>query len=134
MTNSYIFSSESVTEGHPDKVCDTISDSIVDACFEQDTTSRVACETMVKDNIVVLGGEITTSASFDYREVVKAAMVEIGYTNADCKFNADTFFFLNALGQQSPDIAQGVDAAAATDKGTAEQLSLIHISEPTRPY
>ncbi|HQZ29864.1 MAG: methionine adenosyltransferase [Verrucomicrobiales bacterium] len=121
MTNSYIFSSESVTEGHPDKVCDTISDSIVDACFEQDTTSRVACETMVKDNIVVLGGEITTSASFDYREVVKAAMVEIGYTNADCKFNADTFFFLNALGQQSPDIAQGVDAAAATDKGTAEQ-------------
>lgn len=121
MTNSYIFSSESVTEGHPDKVCDTISDSIVDACFEQDTASRVACETMVKDNMVVLGGEITTSASFDYREVVKSAMVEIGYTNADCKFNADTFFFLNALGQQSPDIAQGVDAAAATDKGTTEQ-------------
>jgi S-adenosylmethionine synthetase len=121
MANSYIFSSESVTEGHPDKVCDTISDSIVDACFEQDTTSRVACETMVKDNIVVLGGEITTSAKFDYREVVKAAMVEIGYTNADCKFNADTFFFLNAIGQQSPDIAQGVDAAAADGKETAEQ-------------
>jgi S-adenosylmethionine synthetase len=121
MANSYIFSSESVTEGHPDKVCDTISDSIVDACFEQDTTSRVACETMVKDNIVVLGGEITTSAKFDYREVVKAAMVEIGYTNADCKFNADTFFFLNAIGQQSPDIAQGVDAAAAAGKETAEQ-------------
>jgi S-adenosylmethionine synthetase len=121
MANSYIFSSESVTEGHPDKVCDTISDSIVDACFEQDTTSRVACETMVKDNIVVLGGEITTAAKFDYREVVKAAMVEIGYTNADCKFNADTFFFLNAIGQQSPDIAQGVDAAAADGKETAEQ-------------
>ena len=121
MANSYIFSSESVTEGHPDKVCDTISDSIVDACFEQDTASRVACETMVKDNIVVLGGEITTSAKFDYREVVKAAMVEIGYTNADCKFNADTFFFLNAIGQQSPDIAQGVDAAAADGKETAEQ-------------
>ena len=121
MANSYIFSSESVTEGHPDKVCDTISDSIVDACLEQDTTSRVACETMVKDNIVVLGGEITTSATFDYREVVKAAMVEIGYTNADCKFNADTFFFLNAIGQQSPDIAQGVDAAAADGKETAEQ-------------
>lgn len=121
MANSYIFSSESVTEGHPDKVCDTISDSIVDACFEQDTASRVACETMVKDNIVVLGGEITTSAKFDYREVVKAAMVEIGYTNADCKFNADTFFLLNAIGQQSPDIAQGVDAAAAEGKETAEQ-------------
>ena len=121
MANSYIFSSESVTEGHPDKVCDTISDSIVDACFEQDTASRVACETMVKDNIVVLGVEITTGAKFDYREVVKAAMVEIGYTNADCKFNADTFFLLNAIGQQSPDIAQGVDAAAAEGKETAEQ-------------
>ena len=121
MANSYIFSSESVTEGHPDKVCDTISDSIVDACFEQDTASLVACETMVKDNIVVLGGEITTGAKFDYREVVKAAMVEIGYTNADCKFNADTFFLLNAIGQQSPDIAQGVDAAAAEGKETAEQ-------------
>ena len=74
MANSYIFSSESVTEGHPDKVCDTISDSIVDACFEQDPKSRVACETLVKDNIVVLGGEITTSSKFDYREVVKAAI------------------------------------------------------------
>ena len=121
MAGSYIFSSESVTEGHPDKVCDTISDSIVDACFEQDTTSRVACETLVKDNLVVLGGEITTSAKFDYREVVKAAIEEIGYTNDDCKFNAANFFFTNALGQQSPDIAQGVDAAAAADKDHAEQ-------------
>ena len=121
MANSYIFSSESVTEGHPDKVCDTISDSIVDACFEQDPKSRVACETLVKDNIVVLGGEITTSSKFDYREVVKAAITEIGYTNDDCKFNAANFFFINALGQQSPDIAQGVDAAAANGKETAEQ-------------
>jgi S-adenosylmethionine synthetase len=121
MANSYIFSSESVTEGHPDKVCDTISDSIVDACFEQDPKSRVACETLVKDNIVVLGGEITTSSKFDYREVVKAAITEIGYTNDDCKFNAANFFFINALGQQSPDIAQGVDASAADGKETAEQ-------------
>ena len=121
MANSYILSSESVTEGHPDKVCDTISDSIVDACFEQDPKSRVACETLVKDNIVVLGGEITTSSKFDYREVVKAAITEIGYTNDDCKFNAANFFFINALGQQSPDIAQGVDAAAADGKETAEQ-------------
>ena len=121
MANSYIFSSESVTEGHPDKVCDTISGSIVDACFGQDVKSRVACETMVKDNLVVLGGEITTAAKFDYREVVKAAIEEIGYTNDDCKFNAANFFFINALGQQSPDIAQGVDAAAAADKETAEQ-------------
>jgi S-adenosylmethionine synthetase len=75
----------------------------------------------VKDNIVVLGGEITTSSKFDYREVVKAAITEIGYTNDDCKFNAANFFFINALGQQSPDIAQGVDAAAADGKETAEQ-------------
>lgn len=121
MAGSYIFSSESVTEGHPDKVCDTISDSVVDACFEQDTASRIACETLVKDNLVVLGGEITTSAVFDYREVVKAAIEEIGYTNDDCKFNAANFFFTNALGQQSPDIKQGVDAAAAADKDHAEQ-------------
>ena len=121
MANSYIFSSESVTEGHPDKVCDTISDAVVDACFSQDIKSRVACETMVKDNLVVLGGEITTAAKFDYREVVKAAITEIGYTNDDCKFNAANFFFINALGQQSPDIAQGVDAAAAAGKETAEQ-------------
>ena len=121
MAQSYIFSSESVTEGHPDKVCDTISDSIVDACFEQDASSRVACETMVKDNIVALGGEITTKAEFDYQSVVKTAIEDIGYVNDDCKFNANNFFFLNALGQQSSDIAQGVDAAAAEDKQTDEQ-------------
>ena len=121
MAQSYIFSSESVTEGHPDKVCDTISDSIVDACFEQDPGSRVACETMVKDNIVALGGEITTKAEFDYQTVVKAAIEDIGYVNDDCKFNANNFFFLNALGKQSPDIAQGVDAAGADDKETEEQ-------------
>ena len=121
MAQTYIFSSESVTEGHPDKVCDTISDSIVDACFEQDSGSRVACETMVKDNIVALGGEITTKAEFDYQTVVKAAIEDIGYVNDDCKFNANNFFFLNALGKQSPDIAQGVDAAGADDKETEEQ-------------
>ena len=71
MANNYIFSSESVTEGHPDKVCDTISDAVLDACLSQDTTSRVACETMVKDNAVILGGEITTASKFDYNEVVK---------------------------------------------------------------
>jgi len=121
MADRYIFSSESVTEGHPDKVCDTISDSVLDACLAQDPTSRVACETMVKDNIVALGGEITTSAEFDYQEVVREAIKGIGYTNDDCKFNAADFFFLNALGQQSPDIAQGVDDRAADNKTTDEQ-------------
>ena len=130
MANSFIFSSESVTEGHPDKVCDTISDAVVDACFEQDTASRVACETMVKDNAVILGGEVTTTAKFDYRDVVKKALVGINYDSDyakgteysyACKFDAQNFFFMNLLGQQSPDIAQGVDAAAAENKATAEQ-------------
>ncbi len=130
MANRFIFSSESVTEGHPDKTCDTISDAVLDACLEQDTASRVACETMVKDNAVVLGGEITTAAEFDYREVVKGALVDINYDSAyaegtdysyTCKFDAQNFFFMNLLGQQSPDIAQGVDAEAAADKETAEQ-------------
>ncbi len=121
MANTYIFSSESVTEGHPDKVCDTVSDAIVDACFAQDPNSRVACETMVKDNLVVLGGEVTTDSKFDYREVVRETLEDIGYTNDDCKFNAANFFFIDALGQQSSDIAQGVDAAEADDKDTAEQ-------------
>jgi S-adenosylmethionine synthetase len=130
MANSFIFSSESVTEGHPDKVCDTISDSVLDACLTNDPASRVACETMVKDNAVILGGEITTSSEFDYREVVKKALIEINYDSKyaegtdysyTCKFDAQNFFFMNLLGQQSPDIAQGVDAAAAADKETAEQ-------------
>lgn len=130
MANSFIFSSESVTEGHPDKVCDTISDSVLDACLTNDPASRVACETMVKDNAVILGGEITTSSEFDYREVVKNALIEINYDSKyaegtdytyDCKFDAQNFFFMNLLGQQSPDIAQGVDAAAADNKETAEQ-------------
>ncbi len=121
MSKSFIFSSESVTEGHPDKVCDTISDAIVDACFAQDPSARVACETFVKDNMVVLGGEITTSSEFSYQEVVRNAIEGIGYIHDDCKFNARNFFFVNALGQQSPDIAQGVDAAAADNKETSEQ-------------
>ncbi len=128
--SSFIFSSESVTEGHPDKVCDTISDAVLDACLAQDTNSRVACETMVKDNAVVLGGEITTSAEFDMSMVVKNALIDINYDSKyaegtdytyDCKFDAQNFFFMDLLGQQSPDIAQGVDAAAADNKETAEQ-------------
>ena len=128
--SSFIFSSESVTEGHPDKVCDTISDAVLDACLTDDPTSRVACETMVKDNAVILGGEITTGSKFDYEQVVKKALVDINYDSEyakgtdysyTCKFDAQNFFFMNLLGQQSPDIAQGVDAAAAENKETSEQ-------------
>ncbi|HMP83798.1 MAG TPA: S-adenosylmethionine synthetase N-terminal domain-containing protein, partial [Verrucomicrobiota bacterium] len=121
MSNRFIFSSESVGEGHPDKVCDTISDAILDACLSQDKTSRVACETFVKSNIVVVGGEITTKAHFDYNQVIRAAIRGIGYVNDDDVFHADKVFINNYLTRQSPDISQGVDAKKAKGKKTAEQ-------------
>ena len=91
MSNRFIFSSESVGEGHPDKVCDTISDAILDACLAQDKTSRVACETFVKSNVVVVGGEITTRAKFDYNKVIRAAIRGIGYVNDDDVFHGQGF-------------------------------------------
>ena len=121
MSTNYIFSSESVGEGHPDKVADFISDSILDACFEQDPKSRVACETLVKSNCVFLAGELTTKAKIDFEAVVREAITKIGYTNDDDVFQADKVFITNALTQQSPDIAQGVDAKKAKGKATAEQ-------------
>jgi S-adenosylmethionine synthetase len=121
MSDRYIFSSESVGEGHPDKVCDTISDAILDACLAQDKTSRVACETFVKSNVVVVGGEITTRAHFDYNTVIRAAIRGIGYVNDDDVFHADKVFINNYLTRQSPDISQGVDARKAKGKKTAEQ-------------
>ena len=121
MSKNYIFSSESVGEGHPDKVCDTISDAILDACLTQDRTSRVACETFVKSNAVVIGGEITTRAKFDYNQIVRDAIRGIGYINDDDVFHADKVFISNLLTTQSGDIAQGVDAKAAKGKATAEQ-------------
>ncbi len=121
MARRYIFSSESVAEGHPDKVCDTISDYILDACLDQDPKSRVACETLAKGNLVVIAGEITTNAQFDYLAQVRAAIREIGYIHEDSQFHADTCLIVQALSRQSRDIAQGVDAKAAEGKDTAEQ-------------
>ena len=121
MSKSFIFSSESVGEGHPDKVSDSISDSVLDACLAQDPHSRVACETLVKSNCVTIAGEITTAAKFDYEDVVREAIRKIGYTNDDDIFHADQVFITNQLTAQSRDIGQGVDAAAAEGKGTAEQ-------------
>ena len=121
MSKSFIFSSESVGEGHPDKVSDSISDSVLDACLAQDAKSRVACETLVKSNCVTIAGEITTDAKFDYEKVIREAIREIGYTNDDDIFHADKVFITNQLTAQSVDIGQGVDAAAAEGKGTAEQ-------------
>ncbi len=121
MSKNYIFSSESVGEGHPDKVCDTISDAVLDACLAQDPSSRVACETYAKSNLVVVGGEITTKAKLDYNVITRQAIREIGYTHDDDVFHADRVLILNAITSQSPDIAQGVDARAADGKKTAEQ-------------
>lgn len=121
MPRSYIFSSESVGEGHPDKVADTISDAILDACLAQDKYSRVACETFVKSNVVCVGGEITTKAQFDYTAIIRQAIREIGYVNDDDVFHADKVFITNVLTAQSCDIAQGVDAKKASGKKTAEQ-------------
>ncbi len=121
MSKNYIFSSESVGEGHPDKVCDTISDYVLDACLAQDKRSRVACETYAKSNLVVVGGEITTRAKLDYNAIAREAIRDIGYTHEDDVFHADRVLILNAITQQSPDIAQGVDARSAEGKTTAEQ-------------
>ena len=121
MSKNFIFSSESVGEGHPDKVCDTISDAVLDACLAQDPRSRVACETYAKSNLVVVGGEITTKAKLDFSAIARAAIREIGYTHDDDVFHADKVLIMNAITSQSPDIAQGVDAKAADGKETAEQ-------------
>ena len=119
--STYIFSSESVGEGHPDKVADTISDAILDAVLAQDPQGRVACETLVKSNVVVIAGELTTRAKIDFEEIVRGAIRGIGYVNNDDVFHADTVFINNYLTGQSPDIAQGVDAKEAKGKKHAEQ-------------
>src|ERR1700719_3069732 len=130
MSRRFIFSSESVGEGHPDKVCDTISDAVLDACLTQDRHSRVACETYAKSNIVVVGGEITIpnlaedkplSAVLPINKIVRETVREIGYVNDDDVFHADKIDIQNIITKQSPDIAQGVDARAADGKDTSEQ-------------
>ncbi len=121
MGNRYIFSSESVGEGHPDKVADTISDAVLDACLAQDKFSRVACETYVKSNMVIVGGEITTKAKLDFVQIARDSIREIGYVNDDDVFHADRVFVNVLVTQQSPDIAQGVDARKAKGKKTNKQ-------------
>jgi S-adenosylmethionine synthetase len=129
MANSFVFSSESVGEGHPDKVADLISDSVLDACLAQDKYSRVACETMVKSNMVILAGEITIpklgQKPIDHvihvGQIVRDAIRDIGYVNDDDVFHADKVFLNNYLTTQSPDISQGVDAKKVKGKKTAEQ-------------
>ncbi len=114
---SYLFTSESVSEGHPDKVADQISDSVLDAIYKTDPFARVACETFVTTGLVLVGGEITTKAYVDIQDVVRKTVKEIGYTSADYKFDAESCSVLNAIHSQSPDIAMGVDKGGAGDQG-----------------
>jgi S-adenosylmethionine synthetase len=113
----YLFTSESVSEGHPDKVADQISDSILDALLAQDKYSRVACETMVTTGQVIVAGEVTTTGYIDVHDVVREAIRNIGYTKAEYKFDADSCGILNAIHSQSPDIAMGVNTGGAGDQG-----------------
>ena len=113
----HLFTSESVTEGHPDKIADQISDSILDAILAQDPTARVACETLVTTGLAVVAGEITTTARIEYQDVVRAAIADVGYTRAKYGFDAETCAVLSAIHRQSPDIAQGVDTGGAGDQG-----------------
>ncbi|CAB4243875.1 methionine adenosyltransferase 1 [Methylacidimicrobium sp. AP8] len=113
----HVFASESVTEGHPDKVCDAVSDSVLDACLEQDPDSRVACETLVKSNLLVLAGEVTTRAKLDYVRIARERVREIGYDEPAEIFHADKLQIVYALTQQSPDIAQGVDGTHTATPG-----------------
>jgi len=114
---SYLFTSESVSEGHPDKVADQISDGVLDAIYKTDPNARVACETFVTTGLVLVGGEITTKAYVDIQDVVRKIVKEIGYTSADYKFDAESCSVLNAIHSQSPDIAMGVDKGGAGDQG-----------------
>ena len=119
----FTFTSESVSEGHPDKVCDFISDSVLDACLEQDAKSRVACETLVKSDTVVLAGEITTNATFDYEKVVREAVKEIGYTDTTEPFCDSTLKIISLITKQSNEISQGVTEATSQsgDQGAGDQ-------------
>ncbi|GGD49340.1 methionine adenosyltransferase [Lacimicrobium alkaliphilum] len=117
----HLFTSESVSEGHPDKVADQISDAVLDAILEQDPKARVACETFVKTGMVLVGGEINTTAWVDIEQLVRDTVRDIGYTHSDMGFDADSCAVLNAIGKQSPDINQGVDRTRPEDQGAGDQ-------------
>ncbi|QIJ05767.1 methionine adenosyltransferase [Shewanella chilikensis] len=117
----HLFTSESVSEGHPDKIADQISDAVLDAILAQDPKARVACETLVKTGMVLVAGEVTTSAWVDIEELTRKTVREIGYTHSDMGFDADSCAVLNAIGKQSPDINQGVDRADPKEQGAGDQ-------------
>jgi S-adenosylmethionine synthetase len=113
----YLFTSESVTEGHPDKIADQISDSVLDTILAQDPTARVACETLVTTGLAIIAGEITTNCTFDFQKVVRDTITDVGYTKSEYGYDADTCAVLSSIHGQSPDIARGVDPGGAGDQG-----------------
>ncbi len=115
--NRYLFTSESVTEGHPDKIADQISDAILDACLAEDPSSRVACETLTATGLVVIAGEITTKAYVDFQSLVRGTIAAIGYNNALYGFDSNTCAVISSINKQSGDIAMGVDTGGAGDQG-----------------
>jgi S-adenosylmethionine synthetase len=121
MSKSYLFTSESVSEGHPDKIADQVSDAILDAIIAQDTRSRVACETLTKTGLVLVAGEITTNAVIEVEHIVRKTVLEIGYDHSDKGFDGNTCAVLNGLGKQSQDIAQGVDRKSPEEQGAGDQ-------------
>lgn len=121
MNNTYLYTSESVSEGHPDKVADIISDVILDAILTKDPKARVACETFVKTGFVLVGGEITTTATIDYEALIRSTIKNIGYTHSDMGFDADSCGVLTSIGRQSPDIAQGIIHKDPMDQGAGDQ-------------
>ncbi|MEE4161759.1 MAG: methionine adenosyltransferase [Woeseiaceae bacterium] len=121
MTDTFLFTSESVSEGHPDKIADQISDGILDAILAEDSHARVACETLVKTGMCIVAGEITTSAWVDFEDIVRRTVIDIGYDDSDMGFDGHSCAVLNAIGKQSPDIAQGVDRDTAEAQGAGDQ-------------
>jgi S-adenosylmethionine synthetase len=119
--SNYLFTSESVSEGHPDKVADQISDAVLDAIIKQDPAARVACETFIKTGIAIVGGEITTSAWVDLEELIRKVIVDIGYDSSAVGFDGNTCSIVNIIGKQSPDIDRGVNRESPEEQGAGDQ-------------
>src|SRR5580693_429710 len=121
MSNDYLFTSESVSEGHPDKIADQISDAVLDAIMREDPRGRVACETLVKTGVVIVAGEVTTSAWIDLEKLVRQTVLDIGYNHSDMGFDGASCGVINIIGKQSPDIAVGVDRSDKRKQGAGDQ-------------